>query len=138
MAVEVRRRRADCDQADVHVEPVVDADHVAQQSPVLVNPVGGRLAEKANQRTRPKQPLGDRGGPVAVALRVEVDLGRVDLDEPHAGAVPEHDRVAVDDVIDPERGRVRSRDAHDGRKGRGPDGHGELVTPGHARPGVGR
>jgi hypothetical protein len=36
-----------------------------------------------------------------VALSAEVDLGRVDLDEANALPVPEHDRVAIDDVVDP-------------------------------------
>jgi hypothetical protein len=56
---------------------------------------------------------------VAVAIRLP-DLGRVDLDEPHAGAVRVHGGVPVDDAVDPERrGRLQGGDegeAGDGQR----------------------
>ncbi len=48
--VEVRRGGADRDEVDVHVEAVPHSDHVAQQPAVLVDTVGLRLGDQADER----------------------------------------------------------------------------------------
>jgi hypothetical protein len=57
--VEVGRRGPDCDEADVHVEAVADAGHVAEQAAVTVNGVGGRLARDPDDRPRRQASLRD-------------------------------------------------------------------------------
>jgi hypothetical protein len=97
---EARRRGPDGDEANVDVEAVARADHVAEQATVAVDRVGRRLAREPDERPRRQQPLPQRRGLPAVALGAEVDLGRVDLNEPDPRPGREVERVAVSNVVD--------------------------------------
>jgi hypothetical protein len=70
------------------------------QAPVLVNGVGRRFHEQPYTGAGWEQPLRRRGRLRPVALRPEVDLGRVDLDEADALPVAERNRVPISDVVD--------------------------------------
>jgi hypothetical protein len=98
-AVEVRRCGADSDEADVDVEAVADAGYVAEQATVTIDGVGRGFAGESDESPRREQALRDCRRLLAVALRREIDLGRVDLDEPDLRPVGEVDRVAVRDVV---------------------------------------
>jgi hypothetical protein len=102
--VEVRRGCSDADEPDVHVEPVTDADDVAEQAPVGVDTIGGRLGQKADDRTRRQKALRRRRCLPPVALRMEVDLRGIDLDEAHALPVAQRDGVAISHVVDAGKG----------------------------------
>ena len=128
VVVEVRGGDAFGDEPHVHVEPVTDTDHVAQQTPVAVNAVRGRVGEQAHAsagREKLLRPLRRR---TPVALCAEVHLGGVDLHEADALPVPKRDRVSVGDVIDAEhwrgsggvRGGGERSDSDDGDDGRDP------------------
>lgn len=113
-AVEVWSCGSDGDEVDIDVEASTNASYVAEQAAVAVDGVGRRFARKADERPRRKQSFGHGRGSPAIALRVEVDLGRVDLDKPDFRPVGEIDRVPVRDVVDARE--LPDRD----RRGRGP------------------
>jgi hypothetical protein len=64
-------------------------------------PIRSRFDVQPNSGAGWEQPLRDRRCLRAVALRPEIHLGRVDLDEPDALTVPKRDRVAVGYAVDP-------------------------------------
>ena len=97
--VEVGRGGTERDKTDVHVQPVPRTNDVAQEPSVLVDSIRRTLCRQPNSRIDRKKPLGHGRCLRAVALRTEVDLWRVDLDQADALPVTEHDRVAVRDVV---------------------------------------
>jgi hypothetical protein len=103
--VEVGRGRTDGNEADIHVDAVANADDVAQQPPVVVDPVGCRLGEEPHPCAARQQRLRPQRRRPAVTLAAEEDLGRVDLDEADALAVAKDNGVAVADAVDAVDGR---------------------------------
>jgi hypothetical protein len=118
---EVRSCGPDCDESEVDVDAVARPDDIPEQPSEVVDAVSRRLGRQSNPSTEREQPLRRGRRLPAVALRPEVDLGRVDLDKPNALAVAKFDGVAVDDVIDAVRGvlarfsRPGDRERHDKR-----------------------
>ncbi len=87
--------------------------NVAEQAVIAVAVVLRSVAEQADSIADLEHALDRSGGPRAAALLAEVDLGRVDADQPDALGSPSYpnlDRVAVRD-----RGYDRSALASDGR-----------------------
>jgi hypothetical protein len=105
---EVRRCRADVNQAQVHVQAVQPHD-VAKEPAEVIDAVGGGLDEQANASARGKEPLRGCRRRSSVALDPEEDFGSVDLNESHTLAVAKHNRVAVGDTVDPVDGRCGQR-----------------------------
>jgi hypothetical protein len=97
--IEVWRGRTNGDEADVHIHGPIDADDVAQQTPVPIDAVGRGLREKTDAGTGGKQPFRvlRRGTPVA--LGAEEDLGGVDLHEPHPLPIAKRNRIPVDHMV---------------------------------------
>ena len=60
VVVEVRCGRADPHELDVHVQPVADAKHVAEQAAVLIHGVCLRLPVEADKRAGREEALRDR------------------------------------------------------------------------------
>jgi hypothetical protein len=100
IVVEVRGIRPDADELDVDVEIAANADHVAEQASIGIHRIGFRFAKKAHRGAGREQAFRDRRRLLPVALRGEVDLGRVDLDETNVASARERDGVTVDDVVD--------------------------------------
>jgi hypothetical protein len=98
--VEIRRRGPDGDRTNVHVQPAVDPNDVAQETPILVNAIGCGFRQQAHTRARREQALGRLRRLPTVTLRAEIDLGRVDLNEPDTLTVAKRDRVPIDDVVE--------------------------------------
>ena len=90
------------DELDVEVASV--ADDVAQEAPVAVDLVETRIGLEGDHGARGEECAELTAGGTREAL-ARADLGRVDLHEPHMGAVCEDDRVAVDHARDPCRRR---------------------------------
>jgi len=100
IVVEVRGGRPDSDELNVDVDVATDADHVAEQASIGIHGIGFRFAKESYSGAGREQVLRDRLRLLPVALRREVDLGRVDLDETDVASVGERDRVTVDDAVD--------------------------------------
>src|SRR4051812_18123761 len=105
--VEVRRRRALAHEAQIHHRGALP--DISQRPAVAVALVEPGVDGDAHSGTGRQDRFGQRRGLAPVALRVAVDLGRVDLDEADRLAAPQHDRIAVGHVIDDAGARCRER-----------------------------
>jgi hypothetical protein len=107
--VKVRDSGPDSHELDVHVQAIADAHDVSKEPSVVIYAIGHGLRVEPDGHPRREEALSRRGRLRAVALRPEVDLRGVDLDEPNALTVPQRDRVAIADVLDPIDGRWLGR-----------------------------
>ena len=133
----VRRHRLDVrvtprDEARVDEQIVGAAVHVREGAAVPVEPLD--VEHEAQGIAGVQQALGESRRSLAVALVAEVGmhgLGSVDPDEPHARAVTQLQRVAVDDASQSRRALLRRRprrDAGDEQGGEQCRHHGEGST----------
>lgn len=123
--VEVRRRRATAYELDVDVQRA--GAHVPQEPTEAVDAIERRVGLENDLRTDRREARERAGGGARVALAAR--LGRVHLEEPHALAALDDERVAVDDPRDAagllrdsegRLGAARERDERDER-GREPE-----------------
>jgi hypothetical protein len=123
--VEVRRSGTDPDELHIDAQAVLGADDVPEQPSVLIHAVGRR--EQAHASAGWEHPFRRRRRLRPVALRAEVHLGSVDLDEADTLPVAEGNRIAVSYVVDDVDARLlrrrragdESRHARAGREAEG-------------------